>query len=64
MLVGCVLAGVLASIGCRRVLFRADDDRSPYARYDRVRADDPPPYLQDEFGRRIPNLRGRLLARE
>jgi hypothetical protein len=51
-----------AGPGCRRVLFRADDERTPYARYDRVRQDAPPPTRVNEFGRTVPNLRARLLT--
>ncbi|MEL7482969.1 MAG: hypothetical protein AAFN41_01320 [Planctomycetota bacterium] len=60
----CVGAVLLASVGvlcgCNRTLFRESDERSPYARYDRVRAQDAQPYRFNEFGRRVPNLRARL----
>ncbi|MEL6795376.1 MAG: hypothetical protein AAFO89_00985 [Planctomycetota bacterium] len=46
--------------GCNRTLFRESDERSPFARYDRVRAQDATPYRFNEFGRRVPNLRARL----
>lgn len=52
---------VVGSVGCRRVLFRDADERSPYARYDRVRAGTVPPYVDDDRGNSVPNLRGRLL---
>ncbi|MEM7622907.1 MAG: hypothetical protein AAF235_06850 [Planctomycetota bacterium] len=52
---------VLASSGCRRTLLGPDEDRSQFSRYDLVREQDVPAYLQDEFGRRQPNLRGRLI---
>ncbi|MEO1717926.1 MAG: hypothetical protein AAFR76_12530 [Planctomycetota bacterium] len=54
------LAAVLVSAGCNRTLFRESDERSPFARYDRVRAQDATPYRFNEFGRRVPNLRARL----
>ncbi|MEM9166029.1 MAG: hypothetical protein AAGB48_03285 [Planctomycetota bacterium] len=57
-----VLAGVVGSAGCQRFLFREDQDRTQFARYDRVRGDDVPTHRQDEFGKRVPNLRGRLLS--
>ncbi|MEO1585032.1 MAG: hypothetical protein AAFR96_10745 [Planctomycetota bacterium] len=56
-----ILAGVCVSIGCNRSLFRQNDERSPYARYDRLRSQEAAPYRFDEFGRRVPNLRARLL---
>ena len=52
--------GVCVLTGCNRTLFRESDERSPYARYDRVRAQDATPYRFNEFGRRVPNLRERL----
>ncbi len=48
---------------CQKTHLRPDDVRSPYDRYERVRAERAEPYLEDEFGRRTPNLRGRLLER-
>ncbi|MEM8757358.1 MAG: hypothetical protein AAGF47_06215 [Planctomycetota bacterium] len=56
-----LLVVVVGSVGCRRVLFRDADERSPYARYDRVRAGTVPPYVDDDRGNSVPNLRGRLL---
>ncbi|MAY75070.1 MAG: hypothetical protein CMJ31_10210 [Phycisphaerae bacterium] len=50
--------------GCRKALFTSDEDRSQFSRYDLVRGQAPPPYLRDEFGRRRPNLRGRLLRND
>ncbi|GIK19527.1 MAG: hypothetical protein DYG93_02665 [Leptolyngbya sp. PLA2] len=49
---------------CHQSPINARDPRSQYSRYDLVRGQYPPQYLEDEFGRRIPNLRGRLLAAE
>lgn len=57
------LSGVWLS-GCHQSPINARDPRSQYSRYDLVRGQYPPQYLEDEFGRRIPNLRGRLLAAE
>lgn len=48
---------------CQRTALRPDDVRSPYDRYERTRAERAEPYLEDEYGRRTPNLRGRLLER-
>ncbi|MEL6498932.1 MAG: hypothetical protein AAFQ31_10435 [Planctomycetota bacterium] len=55
-----VAAVVSCSVGCNRTLFRESDERSPFARYDRVRSQDATPYRFNEFGRRVPNLRERL----
>lgn len=54
----------LAQAGCRRTLFTEDLERTPFQRYDRVQDRDVEPYVRDEFGRRRPNLRARLLADE
>jgi len=55
----CVAAFALA--GCQPPLFTTDDARSPYDRYDVVRDSYSLPYNRDEFGRKVPNLRGRLV---
>jgi hypothetical protein len=62
---GLVLTAGLACLaaGCSKTALRPDDVRSPYDRYERVRAERAEPYLEDEFGRRTPNLRGRLMQR-
>lgn len=46
--------------GCRKPLLSPEEERSQFDRYDRVRNQYAPQYLEDEFGRREPNLRGRL----
>ena len=56
-------AAALPQAACQKTVLRPDDVRSPYDRYERVRAERAEPYLEDEFGRRTPNLRGRLLER-
>lgn len=64
LLGGAVLAlAALSMAACQKTHLRPDDVRSPYDRYERVRAERAEPYLEDEFGRRTPNLRGRLLER-
>lgn len=63
MLVTVGALGCLAGSGCTKTALRPDDVRSPYDRYERVRAERAEPFLEDEFGRRTPNLRGRLLQR-
>lgn len=55
------LAG--ASAGCASPLFPDDEDRTPFDRYDAVRDRGEPAALSDEYGRRTPNLRGRLSRR-
>lgn len=61
---GVVLMMTLALAGgCQKTALRPDDVRSPYDRYERSRAERAEPYLEDEYGRRTPNLRGRLLER-
>lgn len=55
---------LLGASGCRTALLANGEERSQFDRYDRVREQAPSPYYQDEYGRRRPNLRGRLLPRE
>lgn len=50
--------------GCKRSALRADDERSQFTRYDRTRNADASPFIEDEYGRRTPNLRGRLLVND
>jgi len=62
--VGWLSAGLaLGLAGCAKTALRPDDVRSPFDRYERARGQRAEPYLEDEFGRRTPNLRGRLLQR-
>jgi len=49
---------------CARSPLRPDDDRTPFDRYHRARNTQPEPFIEDEFGRRRPNLRERLLRDE
>jgi hypothetical protein len=64
---GLVLTGGILMVigggvgGCQKTALRPDDVRSPYDRYERSRSERAEPYLTDAFGRRTPNLRGRLL---
>ncbi|MBX9738061.1 MAG: hypothetical protein K2X32_14155 [Phycisphaerales bacterium] len=64
------LAGLIALIascalatGCGRPLLAPDDERSPFDRYDALRNQSAPQTLEDPFGRKLPNLRGRLAPR-
>ncbi len=61
-LIGVVLmSGLMA--GCQKTALRPDDDRSQFDRYDQSRSNRAQPFLEDEFGRRTPNLAERLLDR-
>ena len=50
--------------GCTKPLLSPNEPRSQYSRYDLVRGQFAPQYVEDEFGRKMPNLRGRLLMAE
>jgi len=50
--------------GCYDPIFREDEARSQYDRFDAVRDQRAAQYFFDEFGNRKPNIRGRLLGRE
>lgn len=54
-------ACALTLTACQSPPISTDDERSPYDRYLIARDRYPAPYLEDEFGRKTPNLRGRLL---
>lgn len=58
--VGAALLVVLAG-GCSKPLLSPNEPRSQYSRYDLVRGRFAPQYVEDEYGRKMPNLRGRLL---
>ena len=53
------VAGLFAA-GCSQPLLAPTDERSPFDRYDNVRGRYAPQYIENEYGRREPNLRGRL----
>lgn len=57
----CFAAGTTVLTGCVDPLLSPNEPRSQYSRYDLVRGRFAPQYVEDEFGRRKPNLRGRLL---
>ncbi|MBL8746138.1 MAG: hypothetical protein JNK58_07260 [Phycisphaerae bacterium] len=60
-----ILALVIAApSGCGKALLSPKDERSQYDRYDRVRNDYAPQYVQDEYGRQLPNVRARLKPRD
>jgi len=54
----------LPTAGCKKPLLSPDEERSQFDRYDAVRNQRAPQYVTDEFGRRHPNLKGRLLPKD
>ena len=56
-------AGVLCCVAaCAKPLLGPTDERTPFDRYDNVRGNYAPQYIENEYGHREPNLRGRLDA--
>ena len=55
---------VVGLMGCQKTALRPDDDRSQFDRYDQSRSQRAQPFLEDEFGRRTPNLSERLIDRD
>ncbi len=51
---------VVSLAGCSKPLLSPREERSQYDRYDIARGNYQPQFIEDEFGRRKPNLRGRL----
>ena len=51
-------------VGCAKPLLAPDKPRSQYDRFDAARNERAEQYLFDEYGRRQPNLRERLLPKE
>lgn len=61
VVLGVVAASVALSMGaCQKPLFSPKDERTQYDRYDLSRSQYAPQTVEDEFGRKEPNLRGRL----
>ena len=50
--------------GCREPLFPNDEARSQFDRYDLSRSQFEPQFIEDEFGRREPNIKGRLSPKD
>lgn len=46
--------------GCSKPLLASSDERTPFDRYDAIRNQYARQYIENEFGAREPNLRGRL----
>lgn len=57
-------ASLWALAGCGEALIDDSQPRSQYDRYDELRGQRPPAQVEDEFGNKKPNLRGRLLRRD
>jgi hypothetical protein len=65
LLLFAALATAAASApGCRKPLLAPEDERSQYDRYDSIRNQRAQQYVYDEFGRRRPNIRARLLSKD
>jgi hypothetical protein len=61
--VACI-ASLLGPGGCAKPLLSPNEPRSQYDRYDAIRAQRSPSFEYDEFGRKRPNLRGRLIEKQ
>jgi hypothetical protein len=61
LLLGVICASVSMG-GCYRPLLSPDEPRSQYDRSAAIRDRRAPSYVEDEYGNRQPNLRGRLLG--
>ena len=55
-----LLLATASVAACARPLLSPADERSPFDRFDALRAQRAPQYVEDEFGMQKPNLRGRL----
>ncbi len=49
---------------CREPLFPQDKNRTQFDRYDLSRSQFEPQFVEDEFGRREPNIKGRLAPKD
>ncbi len=58
--IGMVVVVGFGAAGCSKPLFKPGEDRSPFDRFNAVRNQQAPQTIEDEFGRRRPNLRARL----
>lgn len=57
------VAAALALSGCAKPLFSPEDERTQYDRFDVVRNQHAAQNIVDEYGRKRPNLRARLLPK-
>lgn len=58
------MALAVFACGCSRPLLSPKDQRSQFDRYDKARNQYAPQFVEDEYGRKKPNLRGRLSQKE
>jgi hypothetical protein len=61
LLLTLLAATTLAAAGCQTPIMTPDEPRSQYDRNDAIRDKRQPQYTYDEFDRRRPNVRARLL---
>jgi len=59
-----LLLGAAFLPACAKPLLSPSDERTPFDRYDNVRTERAPQYIENEYGRREPNLRGRLSPKD
>jgi hypothetical protein len=59
LIIFCVFGAVIVT-GCQRPLYLPNDVRTQYDQYKRTRNELARPFIEDEYGRRKPNLRERL----
>ncbi len=59
-----LIAAAATVSACSRPLLSPKDQRSQYDRYDKARNQYAPQYVEDEYGRKKPNLTGRLSRKE
>ncbi len=53
-------AAALLMPSCAKPLLSPTEERTPFDRFDALRANAAPQVIEDEYGRNQPNLRGRL----
>lgn len=63
VLAGAGALGLVWLSGCAKPLLSPDEPRTQFDRYDAARNQQAEQYQMDEWGRRRPNLRERLLPR-
>jgi hypothetical protein len=59
-----VCSGAAVITGCRPPVFGPNEDRSQFDRFDQARDTRAQTLIEDEFGRKVPNLRKRLVHTE
>lgn len=58
------LLAAAASSGCGQALFSPSEYRTQFDRFDATRGQFAEQYVEDAYGRRRPNLRGRMAPRD